>query len=81
MKINKLSIIIPAYNEEATIHRILDRIKAVELVNGIEKELIMINDCSKDDTAGAIKAYMAANPELNIQYFEHEKTRYAAWHI
>jgi glycosyltransferase involved in cell wall biosynthesis len=67
-----LSIVIPAYNEERTIHLILDRVKEVQLVADIQKEIIITNDCSKDDTAGAIKRYMAAHPELNIQYFEHE---------
>jgi glycosyltransferase involved in cell wall biosynthesis len=67
-----LSIVIPAYNEERTIHRILDKVKAVELINGIQKELIITNDCSKDDTAGAIRRYMEANPSLNIRYQEHK---------
>ena len=67
-----LSIVIPAYNEERTIHRILDKIKAVELVAGMQKELIITNDCSSDDTEGAINRYMDANPDLNILYLRHE---------
>ncbi|MBN1952692.1 MAG: glycosyltransferase family 2 protein [Bacteroidales bacterium] len=70
--IKKLSIIIPAYNEGPTIHLILDRVKAVDLVNNIAKEVIIVNDCSKDDTEGAIQKYISENPELNIQYFKHE---------
>jgi len=66
-----LSIVIPAYNEERTIHRILDKVKAVELIQGIQKEIIITNDCSRDDTAGAIRRYMEANPGLSIQYQEH----------
>lgn len=66
-----LSIVIPAYNEERTIHRILDKIKAVNLVGGMQKELIITNDCSKDDTAGAIRRYMEANPDLSIRYLQH----------
>jgi glycosyltransferase involved in cell wall biosynthesis len=73
MSIQRLSIVIPAYNEEATIHLILDKIKNVQLINGIEKELIIINDYSKDDTEGAIKKYMESNPELTISYYAHEK--------
>ena len=68
----KLSIVIPAYNEERTIHEILDKVRDVQLIGGLEKELIITNDCSKDDTKGAIQRYMDANPDLNIQYFEHE---------
>jgi glycosyltransferase involved in cell wall biosynthesis len=67
-----LSIVIPAYNEGKTIHFILDKVKAVKLIGGLEKEVIIVNDCSKDDTEEAIKRYQASNPELHIQYFKHE---------
>lgn len=80
--VQKLSIVIPAYNEGRTIHLILDRVAAVELIEGIEKELLIVNDCSKDDTEAQIKAYMEAHPELNIRYFAHEvnKGKGAALH-
>jgi len=68
-----LSVIIPAYNEGKTIHLILDKVKAVQLSGNIEKEVIIVNDCSKDNTEEAIHAYRQANPDLNIQYFKHEK--------
>ncbi len=67
-----LSIVIPAYNEERTIHHILDKVKAVVLIGGFQKEIIITNDCSRDDTEGAIRRYMEANPELNIRYLRHE---------
>jgi len=70
---NKLSLIIPAYNEAKTIHLILDRIKAVELVNGIQKELIIVNDCSSDNTVEVLEKYQANNPEMNIQLFSQPK--------
>jgi len=72
MEIQKLSIIIPAYNEAKTIHLILDRIKVVALPDGIQKELVIVNDYSTDDTRDAVKLYMQANPELDIQFYEHE---------
>jgi len=77
-----LSIVMPAYNEERTIHLILDKVKRVELIAGIQKEVIITNDCSKDDTEGAIRRYMDANPELNIRYLKHEvnKGKGAALH-
>lgn len=67
--INKLSILIPAYNEGATIHLILDKIKAVTLDNGIEKEIIIVNDCSTDDTVAKIEVYIEANNQLDIRLF------------
>ncbi|MDF3028319.1 MAG: glycosyl transferase family 2 [Fluviicola sp.] len=67
--IQKLSILIPAYNEGPTIHLILDKIKKVQLENDIHKELVIVNDCSKDNTVERIEAYMAANPEMDIRLF------------
>ncbi len=71
----RLSIVIPAYNEERTIHLILDKIKAAPLPDGLEKEVILTNDCSRDDTEGAIRRYMAANPDMPIVYQKHEVNR------
>lgn len=67
--IQKLSILIPAYNEGATIHLILDKIKAVVLDNEIEKEIIIVNDCSSDDTVAKIEAYKQANDRMTIRLF------------
>lgn len=67
--IRKLSILIPAYNEGPTIHLILDKIKKVELENDVQKELVIVNDCSKDNTVERVEAYMAANPEMDIRLF------------
>lgn len=79
---NKLSIIIPAYNEAKTIHLILDKVKAVQLLNNIEKELIIINDCSTDNTEETILNYIKSNSDLKISYYSHEinKGKGAALH-
>ncbi|MDF1674121.1 MAG: glycosyltransferase family 2 protein [Vicingaceae bacterium] len=65
----KLSILIPAYNEARTIHFILDKIKVVKLINDIEKEIIIVNDCSSDNTAEVIENYIKNNAELSIQLY------------
>ena len=77
-----LSIIIPAYNEAATIHRILEKVQDVDLIEGINKELIIVNDCSTDATEQAIADYQSQHPDLNIQYRKHEvnKGKGAALH-
>ena len=67
-----LSIVIPAYNEGPTIHRILNKVKEVVLVDNIQKEVIIVNDCSKDNTEEAVLAYKEANPDLPISYYKHE---------
>ncbi len=78
----KLSIIIPAYNESATILSILDKILEVELIDGISKELVIVNDCSQDDTEDKILAFKSSHPEAAISYYKHEvnKGKGAALH-
>ena len=68
---SKLSIIIPAFNEERTIHFILNKVKGVKL-SDIEKEVIIVNDCSSDNTEERIQRYISENRNLNIQYCKHE---------
>lgn len=67
----KLSIVIPAYNEARTIHLILNKIKEVSLTNDIQKELIIVNDCSTDQTEHAILKYQQENTDLSISYYKH----------
>jgi glycosyltransferase involved in cell wall biosynthesis len=69
--IRTLSIIIPAYNEENTIVSILNRIAQVRLINGIQKEVIVVNDCSNDNTDKYITEYLNTHPDSNIRYFLH----------
>ncbi len=78
----KLSIVIPAYNEARTIHLILDKVRAVTLMQGMEKEVIIVNDCSKDGTEEAILRYKNENPDLPISYQKHamNKGKGAALH-
>ena len=71
----KLSILIAAYNEERTIHQILDKIRDVILINNTSKEIIIVNDCSSDNTVAVIKQYATANPEMDIQLYNQEKNQ------
>ena len=72
MNFQILSIIIPAYNEANTIHLILDKVLEVELLDDIRKEIILIDDCSKDGTYEAIQAYKEDHPDENIRVLKHE---------
>lgn len=80
--INTLSIIIPAYNEAKTIHLILNKVKEVELIRNIRKEIIVIDDCSGDDTVNVIRDYQSNNPSLDMKLITHEvnKGKGAALH-
>lgn len=63
----------PAYNEEATIKSILDKVRFVDLIQGIEKEIIIVNDCSTDNTVDIVKQYIRNHLDTNIQLLEHDK--------
>ncbi|WP_396193811.1 glycosyltransferase family 2 protein [Flavobacterium sp.] len=82
MDIKTLSIIIPAYNEGPTIYKILDKVKAVSLLNSIEKEIVIVNDCSTDNTSESVENYIKNNPSLNINFVQHSvnKGKGAALH-
>ena len=71
-KFNKLSIIIPVYNEAKTIFNVLNTIRVVELVSGIQKQLVIVNDCSEDDTEVIILEYQKQYPEVELLYIKHE---------
>ncbi len=73
MSIQKLSILIPAYNEENTIQVILNKVKEVELPNNIQKEIVIVNDCSKDGTVAKVEEYIALNQDLDIRFFSQER--------
>ena len=75
MKIKKLTVIIPAYNEGPTIYKILDKIRAVSLLHDISKEIVIVNDFSTDDTADSIKNYISKHPELDIILLEHTENK------
>ncbi len=78
----KLSVIIPAYNEEKTIQAILQKVNDVQLIGNVIKEIIVVNDCSKDDTENMVMEYKHNHPDVEISYYKHEvnKGKGAALH-
>lgn len=73
--ISKLSILIPVYNEQKTIVAILNKINQLVLPADIEKELIIVNDCSTDNTEELISAFILDHPLANINYFLQPENR------
>ena len=71
VKFDTLSIVIPVYNEAPTIHRLLDLLRELTLVGGIGKEIILVDDCSTDDSAAVIEAYAARYPALGLRLLRH----------
>ena len=70
-----LSIIVPAYNEGATIHQLLDKVREVELIGGYSKEVILVNDGSGDNTEEAVQEYMDLHPEFKLSHLKHDRNR------
>ncbi len=82
MNFKKLSVIIPAYNEEATILRVIEKVREVILPDGIDKEIIVVNDCSRDNTRQVVEKFLNDNPGTGIRLLNHEinKGKGAALH-
>jgi glycosyltransferase involved in cell wall biosynthesis len=59
------------YNEAQTIHQILDLLRELCLIQDIRKEIILVNDCSTDNSAEVIRAYAVRYPELNLRLLQH----------
>jgi glycosyltransferase involved in cell wall biosynthesis len=77
-----LSIVMPVFNEAETVAVTLNKIKLVELQNNIKKQLVIVNDCSTDQTLAAIETYKTENPDLDISIYTHSinKGKGAALH-
>lgn len=67
----KLSIIVPAYNEGKTIERILRKLVDIQLPTQVDREIIVVNDCSKDNTEAVVTSFIQANLTTQIQYVAH----------
>jgi len=67
-----LSVIIPAFNEEKTIELILKKVNGLE-IEGIDVDLLVVNDCSTDGTRAIVEDYMVKNPDHSIRLLDQEK--------
>ncbi len=78
---HKLSIVIPAYNEEKTIIQILEKIRNIDLTN-IEKEFIIVNDYSSDKTKELVEKYIESYKECDIKLLnnDHNQGKGASLH-
>lgn len=71
----KLSIIIPAYNEGSTIGSICEKVRQVRLIAGAEKEVVIVNDASSDNTEEVVLRYAESHPDLTVMYLKHDTNR------
>ncbi|ASZ13322.1 glycosyltransferase family 2 protein [Chitinophaga pendula] len=71
----KLSIVIPAYNEELYIHRVIERVYSVSLPGNMHKEIIIVDDHSTDATGTQVAAFHNTHPDADIRYIRHERNQ------
>jgi len=70
-----LSIVIPVYNEEKTIIEVLEKLKEIRLIDAIEKEFVIVNDCSTDSSEELILGFKDENEKIQINYLKNEINR------
>src|SRR5438045_353564 len=73
MTIQTLSILIPCFNEEKTVVDVLAMVVAAQMIPGINKEIILIDDGSSDGTPASIQNFVYRNPGHQIKLITHEK--------
>ena len=73
--LTKVSIVIPVYNEEATVQMLVSLVVNAPLPGNLRREVICVNDCSKDGTEQAIAGWLSQNHDLTIHYYTHEKNQ------
>ncbi|MCX8128408.1 MAG: glycosyltransferase family 2 protein [Synergistetes bacterium] len=71
----KLSVVIPVYNERNTIEEVIEKVKSVKIP--MEKEIIVVDDCSKDGTRDVLAKYFS-DPSLKIIFHDVNRGKGAA---
>ena len=71
----KLSIVIPAYNEERTILALLKKVADVNLIGNIDKELVIIDDCSTDNTMVQVNEFTSSHSNVPVVIFSQIKNK------
>jgi glycosyltransferase involved in cell wall biosynthesis len=67
----KLSVLIPVHNEESTIEEVIRQVNAVDL-DGMEREIVIVDDASTDGTPGKLEQYEGRRDLIRLR---HEKNR------
>lgn len=72
----KLSIVIPVYNEEATVEKLVELVESVEIAT--EKELVIVDDCSRDRTREILEGLRSRHPNIRLVFHERNQGKGAA---
>jgi glycosyltransferase involved in cell wall biosynthesis len=69
----RLSVLVPVYNEEATVEDLLQRVLDADV--SVEKELVLVDDASTDGTAERIEQFRTSHPEAEVKFIRHERNQ------
>jgi glycosyltransferase involved in cell wall biosynthesis len=69
----KLSILMPVYNERTVVERCISQVLAAPLPENMERELVIVDDCSTDGTHDILQRLAAEFPQIRL--FRHERNR------
>jgi glycosyltransferase involved in cell wall biosynthesis len=73
-----LSIVVPVYNESKYLERVLDRVAAAPLPDGIQRQIVCVDDCSTDGTADLLRRLAESRPELRVLFHQKNQGKGAA---
>lgn len=71
----KLTVIMPAYNEEPTIAKVIQKVNAVALPDGVDLDVVVVDDASTDGTAACVRAQVASGLPRPLTFLQHEKNQ------
>src|SRR3974377_1717029 len=69
----KLSILMPVYNERTVVERSISQVVTAPLPENMDRELVVVDDCSTDGTSDILKRMAAAFPQIRL--YRHEQNR------
>ena len=75
MEPSLLSVLIPLYNEEEFIQEVLERVIAAPLPEGLDREIIVVDDCSRDGSAEIVESFIASCPGVPIRLLRHDRNQ------
>ena len=74
----KLSILMPVYNERTVVERCISQVLTAPLPENMERELVIVDDCSSDGTFEILQRLAAAFPQIQLHRHEHNRGKGAA---
>src|SRR5204862_1418465 len=74
----KLSILMPVYNERTVVERCISLVLTAPLPESMERELVIVDDCSTDGTFAILERLAAAVPEIRLHQHPQNRGKGAA---